>query len=332
MVTIREVAKIAGVSMTTVSRAFNPKAVIKEETRQRIFKIADDIGYAPNISARGLVTNKKFVIGVFLSSIHTDMSTYLSDIISNIHDSLPENYLLSVEGIDRIQSFDQKVKNRFDGILVVSQSAADNQFIYKLKNNNIPMVVVLRAMDNPEIDNIYADDEKGILDAINYIAKQGHKRIGFIEGPPSYENTIKRRRGVELGCVANHLKLVDDAIKIGDFGPITGKNLMEEILELPKEIRPTCVVCANDDMAIGAFRACYEKGIKIPEEMSITGFDDNSYSKLSTPALTTISNPIPEMASLGIKRLISTIESPKKVRLFQSLPTKLIIRESVAKI
>lgn len=318
--------------MTTVSRAFNPKAVIKEETRQRILKVAADINYAPNISARGLVTNKKFVIGVFLSSIHTDMSTYLSDILSNIHDSLPENYLLSVEGIDRIQNFDQKVKNRFDGILVVSQSAADNQFIYKLKNNNIPMVVVLRPMDNPEIDNIYCDDEQGILDAMNYVARQGHTKIGFIEGRPSFEATIKRRRGVELGCIANKMTLVDDAIKVGDFSPITGKNLMTEILDLPTAQRPTCIICANDDMAIGALRSCYEHNVKVPDEISILGFDNGAYSKLSTPALTTINNPIQEMASKGISRLISVINQPKQDRLSLVLPPKLIIRESVGKI
>lgn len=252
MVTIREVAKLAGVSMTTVSRAFNPNAVIKEETRQTIFKIANDIGYAPNLSARGLVTNKKFVIGVFLSSIHTHMSTYLSEILSNIHSALPDDYLLSVEGIDRISNFDQKVKNRFDGILVVSQSAADNEFIYKLQNNHIPMVVILRKIDNPEIDNIYADDEQ--------------------------------------------------AIKIGDFNPLTGKKLMREILALPISDRPTCVLCANDDMALGAIRACYEQGVRVPDDMSIMGFDNISYAELSTPPLTTITNPIQKMGS--VKNLV----------------------------
>lgn len=329
MVTIREVAKLAGVSMTTVSRAFNPKAVIKEDTRQKIFKIANDIGYAPNISARGLVTNKKFVIGVFLSSIHTNMSTYLSDILSNIHDALPDNYLLSVEGIDRIDNIEQKVKNRFDGILVVSQSAADNQFIYKMKTNHIPMVVVLRKMDNPEIDNIYPDDERAILDAVNYIANQGHQRIGFIEGRPEFEATITRRRGIEIGCAANHLVLVDDAVKVGDFSPAAGKKLMAEILQLPAATRPTCVICANDDMALGAMRACYERGVKVPDDISIMGFDNVAYARLSTPSLTTINNPIQEMASAGIKRLISIIDNPHQERLSMVMTPALVIRESI---
>lgn len=332
MVTIREVAKLAGVSMTTVSRAFNPNAVIKEETRQTIFKIANDIGYAPNLSARGLVTNKKFVIGVFLSSIHTHMSTYLSEILSNIHSALPDDYLLSVEGIDRISNFDQKVKNRFDGILVVSQSAADNEFIYKLQNNHIPMVVILRKIDNPEIDNIYADDEQAILQGIRYITQQGHKRIGFIAGRPKFRATIVRRRGIELGCAANGLIFVKQAIKIGDFNPLTGKKLMREILALPISDRPTCVLCANDDMALGAIRACYEQGVRVPDDMSIMGFDNISYAELSTPPLTTITNPIKKMANLGIQRLISIINEPKKERLLQVLQPKLVIRQSIAKI
>jgi LacI family transcriptional regulator len=257
------------------------------------------------------------------------MSTYLSDILSNIHDALPDNYLLSVEGIDRIDNIEQKVKNRFDGILVVSQSAADNQFIYKMKTNHIPMVVVLRKMDNPEIDNIYPDDERAILDAVNYIADRGHQRIGFIEGRPEFEATIARRRGIEIGCAANHLVLVDDAVKVGDFSPAAGKELMAEILQLPVANRPTCVICANDDMALGAMRACYERGVKVPDDISIMGFDNVAYARLSTPSLTTINNPIQEMASAGIKRLISIIDNPHQERLSMVMTPALVIRESI---
>jgi len=335
LVTIKEVAKLAGVSMTTVSRAYNPKSVIKESTRQKIFSIAKDIGYAPNLSARGLVTNKKFVIGVFLSSIHTNMSTFLSDILSNIHDGLPDNYLLSVEGIDRITDFNQKVKNRFDGVIVVSQSTADDTFIYQLKDNHIPSVVILRPIDNDDIYNIYSDDETGILEEIKLIAENGHKSIGMIGGRPEFVASIKRRRAVETGCAINALSLEPAAIKMGDYSPESGQVLMEEILELPTDQRPTCIVCANDDMAVGAIRACYENNINVPNDISIIGFDNVDYSKISTPALTTVSNPIGLMSNMAIKKLISIIndetdnDNPQTSVVLQP---KLIIRESLANI
>lgn len=332
MVTIREVAKIAGVSMTTVSRAYNPNSVIKETTRQRIFKIAEEIGYSPNLSARGLVTNKKFIIGVFFSSIHTDMSTYLSDTLSNIHDMLPDEYLLSVEGIDRITNFDKKVKNRFDGILVVSQSTADDEFIFKLSNINIPAVVILRPINIPTVDNIYADDESGIKAAMKYIASKGHKKIGFISGRPTFEASIKRQHGVEIGCINNNMLLETAAVKIGDFSPISGHDLMNQILNLPMKIRPTCILCANDDMALGAIRACYEKNINIPKDISVMGFDNVSYSSLSTPTLTTINNPINEMASAGIQRLIELINHKNTEHNVDIIKTNFIPRESIGSI
>lgn len=318
--------------MTTVSRAYNPKSVIKESTRQKIFKIAKDIGYAPNLSARGLVTNKKFVIGVFLSSIHTNMSTFLSDILSNIHDALPDNYLLSVEGIDRITDFDQKVKNRFDGVIVVSQSTADDSFIYKLKENHIPMVVILRPVNDNNIYNIYSDDEAGILAEINLIAKYGHKRIGMLGGRPEFVASVKRKKAVETGCAINDLTLIPEAIKMGDYSPDSGQILMNEILALSAEKRPTCVICANDDMAVGAMRACYEKNINVPKDISILGFDNVNYSKMSTPALTTVSNPIGKMANMAIKQLISAIDNETSLPNQQAsimLEPKLIVRESL---
>jgi len=333
MVTIREVAKIAEVSMTTVSRAYNPKSVIKESTREKILKIANDIGYIPNLSARGLVTNKKFVIGIFLSRIHTDMSIYLSDILSNIHDSLPDNYLLSIEGIDRVTSFDQNVKNRFDGILIVSQTTDDNQFIYQAKNSELPLVVILRQTDDLEINNIYSDDEQGVRSAVDYVSNNGHKKIGMINGTSNFIASIKRHHGVEQGCIDNGLNLVKEADLNGDFSSEAGQKLMNKIIDLSDETRPTCIFCANDDTALGALKACNIRGVKVPEDMSIIGFDNINYGKFSTPSLTTIDNPIKKMATKGIKRLISLINGEDIVENLTVIESsKFIVRDSVGNI
>lgn len=240
-----------------------------------------------------------------------------------------------MEGIDRITDFNQKVKNRFDGVIVVSQSTADDTFIYQLKDNHIPSVVILRPIDNDDIYNIYSDDETGILEEIKLIAENGHKSIGMIGGRPEFVASIKRRRAVETGCAINALSLEPAAIKMGDYSPESGQVLMEEILELPTDQRPTCIVCANDDMAVGAIRACYENNINVPNDISIIGFDNVDYSKISTPALTTVSNPIGLMSNMAIKKLISIIndetdnDNPQTSVVLQP---KLIIRESLANI
>lgn len=332
LVTIKDVAKLAGVSMTTVSRAFNEKSIIKEETRKEILDIADKIGYIPNYNARGLVTKKKFIIGVFFSNLHDGTSTsFFYDAIGSLYDALPDDYLLSVNDIKRVNNFEQLMQNRVDGVMVISQSDDDDQFIYKVKSSGIPMVVINRFINDKEICNISSDDFSGVKAGVDYIAGKGHKKIGMIEGIPGFTSSVQRRQGFNQGIISNGLIAVSEAIKVGDYSSKMGQEKMNEILSLPKDKRPTCVVCANDDTAIGALRSCYMNGVRVPEDISVIGFDDIFYSSMSIPALTTIKKPISQMADLGIKSLIDIIDD-EKIDITEriKIQPKLIVRESVA--
>lgn len=334
LVTIKDVARLAGVSMTTVSRAFNEKAIIKAETRKNILAIADKIGYVPNFNARGLVTKKKFIIGVFFSSLHDGTSTsFFSAAIGSLYDALPDNYLLSINDIKRVNSFEQLVQNRVDGVLVVSQSDDDDEFIYQVKSSGIPLVVINRYISDREICNIASDDFAGLKDGVDYIASRGHKRIGMIEGIAGFTSSVQRRQGFDQSVISNNLTPVEAAIKIGDYSSKTGQEKMSEILALPKEQQPTCVVCGNDDTAIGALRACYLNGVKVPDDISLIGFDDIFYSSVSIPSLTTIRKPIGQMAGLGIKDLIAIINGEKvDIANRVKIQPQLVVRESVAKL
>lgn len=330
MVTIIDVAKRAGVSNTTVSRAFTPNSVIKESTRQRIFKAAHELGYSPNLSARGLVTNKKFIIGVFFSSIHTHMSTYLSTIISDVYDAMPQDFILSVQGVNRVTDFDFQVKNRFDGILVVSQSTADDQFIAELSKSNVPSVVVLRPIDASNIDNVYSDDAAGIRKAVEYVARNGHNRLGYIGGRKNFVANIKRYESIIRSSAENQLTLDKDAIIDGDFSLEAGYKAIDKIIDLPAYRRPTCVICASDDIALGAIRRCQERKVNVPSEISIIGFDNISYDKVITPSLTTINNPFEEMATAGIQMLFERIDNVQDHNRVKIIEPKIVIRDSVA--
>ncbi len=329
MVTIIDVAKRAGVSNTTVSRAFNPNSVIKDSTRKKILKIANEIGYAPNLSARGLVTNKKFVLGVFFSSIHTHMSTYLSTIISDVYDSLPQDYILSVEGIDRITNFSFQVANRFDGILVVSQTHADDKFINSLSRSKVPAVVILRPVETANIDNIFNNDEAGIRKAVEFAVRNGHKKFGFINGRKDFLASTRRHHSLIQSCYDYHVKLVKDADIDGDFTISAGQNAIDTIIDLPQEKRPTCVLCASDDIALGAIQRCQQRKVSVPNELSIIGFDNISYSTIITPALTTINNPFEEMASSGIKMLIERVNGQRKQKSVKITEPEIVVRDSV---
>ncbi|WP_461215094.1 LacI family DNA-binding transcriptional regulator [Lacticaseibacillus sp. GG6-2] len=331
MVTIRDVAKLAGVSMTTVSRAFNDKAVIKDETRQQILRIAKEIGYVPNYNARGLVTNRKFVIGIFFSSLKDGTSqSFLSTIISAAYEMLPSNFLLSVNDIRKVSDVEGLVRNRMDGVLVVSQSDLDNEFIYKIKDLALPMVVINRPLNDPDIWNISGDGFTGVKQAMDYVASMGHHRVGMIEGMPGFASAVNRRQGFDEGAAANKLTIVPEAIQAGDYSSASGQTAMAKILALPRSQWPTLVFCANDDTAIGALHACYAAGVSVPEDISVIGFDDSYYAQMSVPALTTVKKPIVEMTKQGLDDLLKLVEGETPAgEVHQKIEPSLVIRDSV---
>lgn len=329
MVTVNDVAKLAGVSRSTVSRAFTPNSSIKARTKKKVFAAARQLNYSPNISARSLVTQKKYVIGIFMSRIHSDMSTYFSVIVSNASAKLPADYLLSVNGIDQLQDFDRSVQNRFDGAIVVSQTSADDHFISQLVKAHIPTVVVLRPVDNPEVDNIYADDRESMHHLVKYLYKNGHRRLGVINGNADFFSSQIRFAGVKEQADSLQMKIVKSACKQGHFSLTTGETMMNEILDQPQSVRPTCVVCASDDIALGALKAVHQRGLVVPQDISLTGFDNIPYSSVSTPSITTVENPLATMMSHGMDLLFKQINGSHHERLTQVIEPSLVVQSSV---
>lgn len=333
MVTIRDVARLAGVSMTTVSRAFNEHTVIKAATRQRILQVARETGYVPNYNARSLVTNKKYTLGIFFSTLTDGTSqSFLSAIINAAYRIVPENYLLTVNGINRIDSVADMVASRMDGVIIVSQSEKDAQFIYEAKSLHIPLVVINRQLNDTSIANVTSDDAAGVHLGLDYVAQCGHKKVGMIQGKAGFTSALLRRQGFDQGVIDNHLIAVPEAIRSGDYSSQTGQAQMAAILALPADIRPTCVICANDDMAIGALRACYLAGLHLPDDMSVLGFDGSFYASMHNPAITTIAKPIGDMVALAITHLMEQIDTPELPKLHLRLPPRLVVRESIARL
>ncbi|KMT40339.1 LacI family DNA-binding transcriptional regulator [Melissococcus plutonius] len=329
MVTIKDIAKIAGVSHTTVSRALNNNAKIKPQTRQRIMKIAEDLKYVPNLNAKSLVTNKNYTVGLFFSSIESGTSSsFLANTLKVMYEGLDENYLLSVGAIENITNIDTALRNRFDGILVLSQSDKDDDFIYQAKNLKIPLVVLNRHVEDDSIINIIGDDRQGVKKALQMAYQAGHRKFGLIEGIPNFKSTSERRQGFFDVLSQTDAKLSTQTVKTGDYSTESGKKAMLEILSLKE--RPDLVFCSNDDMAIGALKACYEQGIKVPDEISLIGFDNIHYSQYTNPSLTTIERPINKMSRLGLSYLVQLMngESFDQQKQIQ-LETQVVIRETV---
>lgn len=329
MITIKDIARVAGVSHTTVSRALNGNPLIKKETRDKIEKIAAEMNYIPNYSAKSLVMKKSYTIGLFFSSIDQGTSaSFLVDVIKGIHLVLDENYSLTVHGIDGIQHFDAILPQRFDGILVMSQSDADNAFIYHVKKMGIPLVVLNRHLEDPGIMNVAANDRAGVKEAMDYAVTQGHRRFAIIEGKAGFKSSTERKQGFMDSLIAHRLPLVPEYFAAGDYGVESGYSAMCSLLALPEP--PSLVFCANDDMAIGAMNACYAKGITIPAQLSLIGFDDILFARYTNPALTTVHKPVADISKLGTTKLIELMQEPSAVTEQLFVKTALMVRQSVA--
>ena len=328
MVTIKDIAKVAGVSHTTVSRALNNNPIIKLETRKKIQKIAEELNYVPNFNAKSLVNQKNYMIGLFFSSIDQGTSSsFLVDVITGIHSILDESYSLSVEGIDGIGELEKINYQRYDGIIIMSQSDSDERFIAAVKQQQIPFVVLNRPLDDASTVNVLANDAEGVTQAIDYAIRLGHTTIAYIGGKDDFRSSNERKQGLITSMQKNGLAVKPEYFFKGDYSIESGFAEMKNILRLPQ--RPTLVFCANDDMAIGAMRAASEQGYTIPQDISLIGFDDSKLVAYLNPPLTTVHRPIKEISRKGTQLLLQLINGESVIKKQYRINTHLQIRNSV---
>jgi LacI family transcriptional regulator len=327
--TIKDIAKLARVSHTTVSRALNDSPLINRETKQRIREIADRLNYSPNLSAKSLVLDRSYNIGLFFSTLTAGTSsTFFFETVRGAHRAIPPQYNLVIKGIDDYPDFGKITNKSFDGLILMSQSADDQRFIDAILAKQIPLVLLNRSMEEAKLLNILADDEQGAYCATQYLARLGHRNIAIIEGRPGFQSTVRRKNGFARAMLEYGLTMNPDFCVAGNYDVQSGYEAMLRLLGLGE--RPTAVFSSNDDMAFGAMKACMEAGLKVPEHISLVGFDDNLFSAYLTPALTTVRRPIEMISREGATRLIQAIERKQAISETILLGAELIVRQSAA--
>jgi LacI family transcriptional regulator, purine nucleotide synthesis repressor len=328
-VTIRTIAKMANVSHTTVSRALNGSALVKPATREKIAEIARQIGYVPNISAKSLVTNRSYMIGIFFTNLDTGTSaSFLTEVIEQAQGLLPKGYSLSINSVDNAMDGQGISVSNFDGVIVISQSESDDEFIEYLHKTGIPLVVLNRVIERTDINNYAIGDELGGKIATEYAIRMGHRKFALIKGLSTFESSKQRTIGVKEAMSAHHIQIAPDMVKQGDYKSKSGNVLMRQILSSGSV--PTCVICENDDMALGALNACIELGYQVPRDISIIGFDDMAYSKYLVPPLTTVRKPTPTIISMGVSQLMAIVENGQQDDIEQKVvDPEIIVRSSV---
>jgi DNA-binding LacI/PurR family transcriptional regulator len=330
-VTIKDIARLAKVSHTTVSRALNDSPLINIETKTRIKTIAKELNYVPNYSAKSLVLDKSYNIGLFFSTLKQGTSpSFFYEAVKGVNSVISDKYNLVVKGTDDYKDLSSINKKSFDGIIFMSQSINDSAFIYKIIEKEIPLIVLNTEIHANAVINIISDDYSGAYKAVELLIKNNHRNVAIIEGKKGFKSSQYRKEGYIQALIDNNIPMKKEYMVQGDYDIESGYECMLELLELASV--PSAVFCSNDDMAVGAFKAIQEKGFKIPGDISVAGFDDNIFSKFLAPALTTVKRPVERMSIEGAKKLLSILEGQEVNNETLFIKTELVIRDSVSKI
>ncbi|MBY8913784.1 LacI family transcriptional regulator [Bacillus sp. YC2] len=331
MVTIKDIAKLANVSHTTVSRALNGSPYIKEHTKKKILKLAAQLNYTPNVNAKSLAMQKSHTIGLFFTSITNGTShSFFSDTIKGVNRVISEEYNLFVRGIDDLKSYDTINPMRYDGIILMSQSDTDNSFIYHIREKNIPLVVLNRDIDDRSITNILSNDKEGSMQAVDCLIENGHRDIAIIEGKEGFKSSQQRKEGYLSSLIRHHVPIKQEYSVKGRYDMESGYQAMEKLMSLQSP--PSAVFCSNDDMAIGAMNAIFAIGMQVPKDISIIGFDDIGISQYMTPRLSTVKRPVENISKLGAEKILALIADPSMAaeKIYEN--TEVMIRDSVRKL
>ncbi|KRM84235.1 LacI family transcriptional regulator [Limosilactobacillus coleohominis DSM 14060] len=330
-VTIQTIAKKAHVSHTTVSRALNGSDLVKPETRRLIHQIADELGYVPNYNARSLVTKHSNMVGIFFTNLETGTSaSFLTEVITQVQEKLPPQYAVAINSISAAEAGPQISLQNYDGVIIISQSDSDKNFIQSITKKNIPAVVLNRNIQSDQINNYSINDFLGSKIATQYAIRMGHRRFALIEGVEEFTSSQERSRGFKEALKEAGIPIETAIIQRGDYRPQSGNEIMRKILSSGEN--PTCVICENDDMATGAISACAELSYKVSEDISIIGFDDMPYSQYLTPPLTTVRKPTDEIIESGVNRLIKLMKGNHSNIQKQVYNPEIIVRSSVKRL
>ena len=327
-ISMREIAKIAGVSSATVSRVINGSNLVTEETSQRIRKIIQDLNFVPNNSAIHLKNGKSQIYGIIIPDL---TNPFFTETIKIFEELLVENEKeLLVANTDfhatRMQrSVRRMLLRRVDGVALLT-SEFEAAPLESLVQNRIPVVTTDHYRTGPGISDIVVDFAGGMAQLVAHLKSLGHRDLGFIGGTEGLVTSRVRRESFLDAVVKQGLSSREGWIVEGDFKIDGGSAAMARILDQPE--RPTAIVTANDLTAIGALRTAHERGLKIPEDISITGCDDIAMSDIVFPPLTTLAISRKEYARLLFEALSSGSEDLNRAGQQYTLPTRLVVRKS----
>ena len=324
-VTIQDVAQRANVSISTVSRVLNGKVDVASETQDRILSVIDDLGYTTNLAARSMRSQKNNLVGLIMPDIAYPFAV---EVMKGVNRAIAESefdLLVYTTGDVRKSgraSHEEKYVSLLtnsiaDGVIIAAPVASE--FI-----TDAPIVSIDPVVSNPDYPAVHATNYQGALEAMAYLLGLGHRRIGYISGRAELESSSRRLKGYREALEKAGIEVDEQLIALGDYTLETGAAGTRQLLALAQP--PTAIFASNDQMAMGVFQVAEERGLRIPEDLSVIGFDNITESKYM--GLTTVDQFISRMGYVATQMLIQIINGvPLEERTYR-MQTQLVIRSS----
>lgn len=328
-ITINNIARLANVSRTTVSRVLNNRPDVNSETREKVLEIIKEYDFYPSVFAKGNKTKKINTLGLIIPYEYNSVFTnpFYSEVIRGIlaEAASAGYYILNCShrpNNDYISMFKQK---RVEGFIVLSPNADNYELFEKFNDANIPHVATAKIPNAKSLNYVDVDNSYGATLAVDHLVSLGHRRIAVITGPKVLVSHEDRLAGYKHGLVQNGLPYQGQYIKFGDNSVESGFASALELLAL--EEKPTAFFAGADMMAIGAIKAMRSVGLMVPEDFSVVGFDDIPIAEHIDPPLTTVGQPASQKGSEACRRLIQYLENGNPIKT-SILPVELKIRKS----
>ena len=325
---IYDVAKKACVSVVTVSRVINNASTVRQSSRDKVMKAIKELNYQPSSAAQSLARGKTNVIGLLIPNL-TD--PFIMEVVDSVDRELEKKgYFLALSVIDK--SDDSTVRSNFlfhhdrvDGILILTPVFEDD-YVTSLKNKSIPFVIMDNQLFPFTVSSIVVDNFKGGYDVTRHLLELGHLKFGCIGGPEEFLSAIHRIDGFNAALAEVGIEPYKN--NRGEFDITTGYDVTKKWVE-DKEL-PTAIICGDDHIAFGAIDALRENGLRVPEDVSVVGYDNHPFASKLHPHLTTVKQPAIEIGVKGVEALFNAMNGKEKQHVVVKLPPELIIRHTTS--
>jgi LacI family transcriptional regulator len=334
-ITLKDVAREAETSVAAASATLSGKPSgnmrISEATRRRVIEVAARLGYVPNPIARSLTTGRTGVLGLVFPYVDAfvDRNPFCSMLMNGVFtEAIQDSYNMMLYTVrDGFWAGKHKIDPRVDG-LVLALPASDEPLLLRCRESNFPCVAIVCAPQPDPIMTVNADDYQGGILATKHLLELGHKRIMMLHGGDLVSTNLPRLEGYRRAMQESGVQVTPDLIVRAGFDWRPGFEAMTAVLERPQAEWPTAIFAVNDLCAAGAIRAIKAKGLSIPEDFAIVGFDDTWFSTTTQPMLTSVRMPIKEMGALATRMLASEVNGKPIEERHPVLPVSLTIRNS----